>query len=158
MGRSENFQCISFSDFWLIITIIFFYGHTGSLSKFGQGSNLSCVNTGSFIPPHLARVRTRTSAMTRAAAVGFLTHCATVWTPYYLLENKTDRIWKSGNSAPHIYFRGLKKAKSPLLHPGELWNMTGYGVKGHFGGSAQKTSLYWCFFCLGKVKSHSLVA
>ena len=68
----------------------FFCGHTWSIWKFlAQELNLSCScdlyhscgNTRSSNPLHLAGNWTLTSAAIPAAAVGFLTHCATVGAP-----------------------------------------------------------------------------
>ena len=56
----------------------FFYGHTHGTWKFpGQGQNPSC----SCDLLHWAKDKTLTSTTTHAAAVRFLTHCATVGTP-----------------------------------------------------------------------------
>ena len=70
----------------------FFNGHTHSIWKFlSKGLNLShscdlChsfSNTRSFNPLHWARDWTHASTVTWAAAVGFLTHCATLGNSFF---------------------------------------------------------------------------
>ena len=73
---------------------VFFHGCILDMWKFlGSGLNTSCScgNTGSFKSLHWAGNRTHTSAATRAAAVGSLTHCATAGTPISQYFNYTKR-------------------------------------------------------------------
>ena len=82
----RNFDAVFFSFF-----LSFFYnGHTPGIWKFlGQGLNLSpsCGNSRSFNPLCWAKNQTHASAVTRAAAIGFLTHCATTRTPCALFHS-----------------------------------------------------------------------
>ena len=86
-----------------VFFFFFFNGCTHGISKFpGQGLNLrhsrcdlhcSCSNAQSFNPPFWTRDQIHTSTANRDAAVGFLTHCATVVTParvYFLLTPLTE--------------------------------------------------------------------
>ena len=54
----------------------------------------SCYNAGSFNPLHQAGDRTHTSTAIWAAAVGFLTHCATVGTPLLIFTHQ--RLFQEG--------------------------------------------------------------
>ena len=77
---------------WTLTHIFFFNGHFLGIQKFpDQGLNSSCScdlyhscsNARSFNSLHQAGDLTFTFSVTRAAAVGFLTNCATEGTPTY---------------------------------------------------------------------------
>ena len=83
---------IKFASSWLLVSFItaepqwelIFHGHIHNIWKFlGQELNLSYShgNAGSFSPLWGAMNWTHASAGTRAAAVEFLTHCATLRIP-----------------------------------------------------------------------------
>ena len=86
-----------FKGFDFTYVVSFFLSHTHSIWKFlSQGLtpshsydlSHSSGNTESFNPLCWAKDRTHTSVATQAAAVGFLTHCASAGTPhmlYYLM-------------------------------------------------------------------------
>ena len=87
-SRRESFYLFSFSLFF------FFHGSTQSRWKFpGQGLNPSrscnlCCSSSSAVssnPLCWARDQTCTSSVTQATEVRFLTHCATVETPFLKL-------------------------------------------------------------------------
>lgn len=68
---------------WIFCLFFLFMAAPTAYEFSSQGLNLSCSRgtTGSFNPPCGAGDGTRSSAGTRAAAVGVLTHCTTVGTP-----------------------------------------------------------------------------
>ena len=85
--------CILF--YFILFHFISFFGNTHGIWKFlGQGLNLSrschlCHSWGnreSSNPLHRAGDGTHASTVSWAAEVGFLTHCATMGTPIYILN------------------------------------------------------------------------
>ena len=73
-----------------------FYGHIQGIQKFpGQILNQIWGNAGS--TPYCARDLTCTSAVARAAIVGFLTHCATAGTLQTITFRMDNQLYSTGN-------------------------------------------------------------
>ena len=70
-----------------VILFIYFFMTCGMWKFLGQDLILSCNNAGSFNLLRQARDQTCASKATRTAAVGFLTHWATVETPKVILKS-----------------------------------------------------------------------
>ena len=75
--------------------------HTWTFPGWGLNLSCSCGNARSFIPLHQARDRNHTSAVTRAAVVGFLTHCAMVGTPHTYILTRISVRYSQHQTDPH---------------------------------------------------------
>ena len=99
----------------------FFNGHTCCTWKFlGQGWNLSHSynlhhswgNNLSFIPLHRARDQTRTSTVTWATAIWFLTHCATTGTPRIFILTSIAGVYSHFEKESQVEAQSIRGAIS----------------------------------------------